>query len=77
MPKKTKPVRETGHGTRTMKGKCRDCAHGMLKSATDGFEYWDQDSEGNGFWFCRYCGSNHVTISLSDGSVIEQGDLYG
>ena len=76
MPKKTKLIREVTHGTRMMNGKCRDCAQGMWTSAKDGFEYWDENNEGKGFWFCRYCGSNHVTVTGSDGIVIEQGDLY-
>jgi hypothetical protein len=41
-----------------------------------GFEYFDLDNDGRGFSFCRYCGSNHVTVVLN-GVEIEQGDLYG
>ena len=64
------------HGTRIMRGHCSDCSQGMLSSCKDGFEYWNEDGDGRGFWFCRHCGSNHVTVTLVDGVVIEQGDLY-
>jgi len=32
-----------------------------LKART-GFEYWNEDGGTGGFWFCRHCGSNHVTV---------------
>jgi hypothetical protein len=48
----------------------------LLGSPREGFEYWDKRGDGRGFWFCRYCGSNHVTLTLDDGVVIDQGDLY-
>jgi Zn finger protein HypA/HybF involved in hydrogenase expression len=75
--KKAARAFEIKHGTRLMQGKCFDCSQGMLSPAKDGFEYWDENNEGRGYWFCRYCGSNHVTLTLNDGVVIEQGDLYG
>jgi hypothetical protein len=64
------------HGVCIYKGTCRDCAAGMIGGISEGFEYFDQDGDGRGFWFCRYCGSNHVTVTLKDGETIEQGDLY-
>ena len=76
MAKKAVRAFEIKHGTHLMQGKCFDCSQGMLSSASDGFEYWDENDEGRGHWFCRYCGSNHVTVTLNDGVVIEQGDLY-
>ncbi len=46
--------------------------------AQSGFEYWDEEGDGRGFWFCRYCGSNHVTIALEEAAMLkEQADLYG
>src|SRR5437870_12360690 len=64
------------HGTRTDRGTCHDCTQGMLASYGGGFEYWNEEGDGRGFWFCRYCGSNHVTVTCDAGVVIEQGDLY-
>ena len=64
------------HGTRIYKGHCRDCAEGMISPSRDGFEYFDEEGDGRGFWFCCYCGSNHVTLVLESGETIEQGDLY-
>ena len=75
--KKAVRVCEVKHGTRLMQGKCLDCSQGMLSSAKDGFEYWDENDEGRGHWFCRYCGSNHVIVTRNDGAVIEQDDLSG
>ena len=57
----------TEHGTRTTHGHCCDCTQGMITNAVEGFEYWDEDGEGRGFWFCRYCGSNDVSITRDDG----------
>jgi hypothetical protein len=74
--KKAARAQEFKHGTRLMQGKCFDCSQGMLSPAKDGFEYWDENGEGRGHWFCRYCGSNHVKLTLNDGTVLDQGDLY-
>jgi len=63
------------HGTCVTAGKCSDCAQGIIGNAREGFEYFDQDNDGRGFWFCCYCGSNHVTV-VFNGVEIEQGDLY-
>jgi len=50
----------------------------LLVVSQSGFEYWDEEGDGGGFWFCRYCGSNHVTISLEEAAMLkEQADLYG
>jgi hypothetical protein len=76
MANKKVRANEFKHGTRLTQGKCFDCSQGMLSAAKDGFEYWDENNEGRGFWFCRYCGSNHVTVTPNEGKVIEQGDLY-
>jgi hypothetical protein len=64
------------HGTSVRGGRYRDCAQGILGKVTEGFEYFDRDNDGRGFWFCCYCGSNHVTIVLDGGETIAQGDLY-
>jgi hypothetical protein len=64
------------HGACVFTGKCHDCAQGMISRAREGFEYFDEEGDGRGFWFCRYCGSNHVTIVLGNGEIVEQGDLY-
>jgi len=64
------------HGRRIMRGYCHDCSQGSLSLARDGFEYWNEEGDGRGFWFCRYCGSNHVTVTADDGVVVEQGDIY-
>ena len=63
------------HGFTTNSGLCRDCSQGCLGTVRDGFEYWNPDRDGRGFWFCRHCGSNHVTVQVA-GEVIDQGDLY-
>jgi hypothetical protein len=66
------------HGTRTKLSKCHDCAQGLLTASQSGFEYWDEEGEGRGFWFCRYCGSNHVKIALEDDAGIKkEEDSYG
>jgi hypothetical protein len=66
------------HGTRTKLGKCYDCAQGLLTVPQSGFEHWDEEGDGRGFCFCRYCGSNHVMITVEEIAVIEeQADLYG
>ena len=67
--------RHVNHGTRVSTGKCYDCSQGIIGKVREGFEYFDQDNDGRGFWFCCYCGSNHVTVVL-DGVEIEQGNLY-
>ena len=54
--------RHLKHGTRVNAGKCCDCAQGIIGKVREGFEYFDQDNDGRGFWFCCYCGSNHVTV---------------
>jgi hypothetical protein len=64
------------HGTVAPEGQCRDCAQGFLSPSREGFEYFGPDDGGLKFWFCRYCGSNHVTVYIEDGVIIEQGDLY-
>ena len=63
------------HGAQVKAGECRDCAQGIISKVLSGFEYFDVDKDGRGFWFCRYCGSNHVTV-IFNGSEVEQGDLY-
>jgi hypothetical protein len=63
------------HGICVWTGKCSDCAQGVIGESKSGFEYCDFDRDGRGFWFCRYCGSNHVTV-VCDGVEIEQGNLY-
>jgi hypothetical protein len=66
---------------KTKHGKCHDCAQGVLISVASlgnqgGFEQFILDGE-PAFWFCRYCGSNHVDIMDSEGGLlISQGDLY-
>jgi len=64
------------HGMKVMRGQCYDCAQGVITSPNAGFEYWDEEGDGRGFWFCRNCGSNQVTITYDDGTVVEQADLY-
>ena len=59
-----------------VRGCCYDCSQGLLTVAEAGFEYWDEDDNGRGFWFCRYCGSNHVSVTLDDDVVVDQGNLY-
>jgi hypothetical protein len=58
----------------TQNGKCHDCAQGVFHTDT-GFALYEDGDDGH--WYCRYCGSNHVTITLEDGTeVLEQGNLY-
>jgi len=68
-------VPDVKHGMQTDRGTCHDCSQGTLTSYGPGFEYWNEDSAGRGFWFCRHCGSNHVTVICGTDVVIEQGDL--
>ena len=58
----------TKRGATHMQGCCHDCSQGLLISPTEGFEYWNEDGDGRGIWFCRYCGSNHCTLTLDDGA---------
>ena len=68
--------RHLKHGTRISTGKCCDCAQGIIGKVREGFrELSIKNNDGRGFWFCRYCGSNHVTV-VFDGVEIEQGNLY-
>jgi hypothetical protein len=60
----------------TKHGKCRDCAQGILTETHAGFEQYIEEGKPL-FWFCRYCGSNHVDIRDSEGgTLITQGDNY-
>lgn len=63
-PENTAQVRPS-HGTHVNAGRCSDCAQGIIGKVRDGFEYFDQDHDGRGFWFCCYCGSNHVKFSTT------------
>ena len=63
------------HGAIVTNGKCYDCAQGIIGKVRAGFEYFDQDDDGRGFWFCRYCGSNQVTVVLASGTVV-QDSIY-
>ena len=61
----------------TKRGHCRDCAQGFISPVHTGFSLFI-DLDGNeSFWYCLYCGSNHVDILDEDGKVIYHGeDLY-
>ena len=72
----TNSVPNVKHGMQTDRGTCHDCSQGAVTSDGPGFEYWNEDSDGRGFWFCRHCGSNHVTVICGADLAIEQGDLY-
>jgi hypothetical protein len=61
------------HKMRIDRGTCHDCSQGMLASWGDGFEYWNEESDGRGFWFCTYCGSNDVTVTCDAGVVPSTG----
>jgi hypothetical protein len=63
------------HATVILDGRCSDCSQGIVTPSSEGFEYFDEERDGRGFWFCRYCGSNHVIVFLDNGHGIEQGDL--
>lgn len=41
-------------------GECRDCAQGILGPVHAGFALYQEP--GVAFWYCCYCGSNHVTV---------------
>lgn len=57
-------------------GYCHDCAQGLYGQVQEGFELYVLDNSPS-HWYCRYCGSNHVTILDGTGNVLfEQGDLY-
>ena len=61
----------------TMHGYCHDCAQGILIPVDDGFAQYMNDEGKPEFWYCRFCGSNHVILKNEDGSVAyRQGDLY-
>jgi hypothetical protein len=61
----------------TRLAKCNDCAQGILEPVRAGFNlYRDTDGQDQ-FWYCAYCGSNHVTLIDEEGNEIEvQGNLY-
>jgi hypothetical protein len=61
----------------TMHGRCGDCGQGAIEPVHDQFALYVDDSGTERFWYCTYCGSNHVTITDEEGNpIIEQGDLY-
>lgn len=64
------------YGACVVNGTCCDCAQGIIGRVIVGFEYFDPDNNGGGFWLCRYCGSNHVTVVIDTGTVVEQDSLY-
>jgi len=67
---------EQSRKIQTNHGYCHDCAQGLQFQAIEGFELYVLDSLPS-HWFCRYCGSNHVTIRDEQGNIIaEEGDLY-
>ena len=60
----------------TKLGRCRDCAQGILFSVGAGFALQMDGAEAE-FWYCGYCGSNHVDIIDSEGDlIVSQSDLY-
>lgn len=62
--------------TTTKYGRCRDCAQGMLTPVEAGFTA-QMDGDELDFWYCGYCGSNHVDILDAAGNeILSQGDLY-
>lgn len=42
-------------------GKCSDCLQGVAMRVHTGFAMYSEDGEDQ-FWYCRYCGSNHVDV---------------
>ena len=67
---------KTGLEVITTLGYCHDCAQGLIGKTVDGFALFVLDGTPS-HWFCRYCGSNHVTIRDENGNTLfEQGDLY-
>jgi hypothetical protein len=62
----------------TKLGQCRDCDQGSLFFQTGpGFSLYVDDDGQEIFWYCLYCGSNHVDIKDEEGNVIySEGDLY-
>jgi len=61
----------------TKLGRCRDCAQGIIGSVREGFALFCDDDGEERFWYCRYCGSNHVDILDDQGNVVyEEDDLY-
>jgi hypothetical protein len=61
----------------TKLGRCHDCAQGILAPVHTGFSLYRNDEGQDEFWYCLYCGSNHVDLLDEEGSVIaSQGNLY-
>jgi len=62
----------------TKLGQCRDCAQGSLSPTGPGFSFYQAgEEEGDGFWYCCWCGSNHVDIRDGNGRIVWSGsDLY-
>jgi hypothetical protein len=61
----------------TQNGFCRDCSQGWNGQHGPGFKLHCEDGPEFQFWYCLWCGSNHVDIKDSDGkTVYEGGDLY-
>ena len=52
-------------------------AQGILEPVHTGFSLYRNDEGQDEFWYCLYCGSNHVDLLDEEGSVIaSQGNLY-
>jgi hypothetical protein len=63
--------------TSTNLGRCHDCAQGLLEPVHHPFNIYKDDDGDDTFWYCTYCGSNHVDILDNEGNVIfSQGNLY-
>lgn len=59
----------------SMRGRCGDCGQGSLEPVHTGFALFNEEPDV--WWYCLYCGSNHVDILDENGDVIvSQGDLY-
>lgn len=64
-------------GEKTTKlGFCRDCAQGAMQPGP-GFALYVDDDGVERYWYCLYCGSNHVDLKDAEGNTVySEGDLY-
>lgn len=62
----------------TKLGFCRDCSQGGIFFANGpGFSLYVDDDGQERWWYCNYCGSNHVDLKDAEGNTVyTEGDLY-
>jgi hypothetical protein len=54
----------------TMLGQCADCSQGILEPVHHPFALYVDDDGDERFWYCTYCGSNHVILTDEEHNVV-------